>query len=243
MRSKQIGMTGVTIVAAALLAASPTPAQQVAETHQAALNACAEAVVGDFEEVYPKAKKLIWDMSRLTAEDSLFGDQLKGTGDYRGKGGKRRTLEYDCTYDPFSEQVVKAVWESSHDPGVVHMAVDLTGDMEIMPGKVSEACTAALDEKIRSNWPNYREMEILTDTLERRKTRDGYLLRGDGRFLGGRAAGTATTSVAGSTARPSNWAGSTTARKSKSSCRTALADLLPAAQDGVDSAFQFAHCP
>ena len=149
------------------------------------MNACAEAVVADFEAAYPRAKRLVWDLGQLTAEESLFGDQLKGRGDYRGKGGKRRTLEFDCTFDPFSGEVVKAVWESSHDAGVVRQAVDLTGEMEIMPGKVVAACAEAVDTRIREGWPNYREMELPEEAIERRKTRDGYMVRGEGRFMGG----------------------------------------------------------
>lgn len=191
MRTRQSAVIGTAIFLMTLSAAVPTMAQQatarqsVAEIHQTALNACAEVVVADFEAAYPQAKRLIWNLSRLTAEPSLFGDQLKGVGDYRGKGGKPRTLEFDCTFDPFSGEVVKAVWESSHDPGVVRQVVDVTDDMEALPGKVVEACKEAIEERIREGWPNYREQEFDDQSLERRKTREGYLLRGEGRFMGG----------------------------------------------------------
>ena len=186
MRITEIGTrTLASIATAALLqAASPALAEEMVEANRATIDACAEVINSHFEQTYPRARHFAWDMSRLTMEDSLFGDQLKGGGDYRGQGGKKRTFEFDCTYDVFAGQVVKAIWESSHDPGVVRLVVDLTNDMEIMPGKVETACTDGIDGLIRVNWPTYRELELVEETLDRQKIRDGYLLRGEGRFLG-----------------------------------------------------------
>lgn len=168
----------------AVLAFTPADAQETVEANAAAIDACAQVINPHFDQVYPKSSRFVWDMSRLTVEESLFGALVKGGGDYRGKGGKRRTFDFDCSYDPYEGQVVKASWESSHEPGVVRLVVDVTEGMEILPGAVLEACTGALDARILETWPRYQKLELLDETMDRRKTRDGYLLRGEGRFLG-----------------------------------------------------------
>jgi len=167
-----------------LLATVPALAEETMEANQAAIDACAEVINSHFERTYPKARQFAWDLSRLTVEDSLLGGLLKGGGNYRGKGGKRRTFDFECTWDPYAEQVTKAFWESSHHPGVVRLVIDASNELEILPGQVEEACTDGIDGLIRKNWPTYREMELVEETLDRRKTREGYLLRGEGRFLG-----------------------------------------------------------
>ena len=186
MRIRNLGTRPLTSIAATvlLLAFSPLVADETEDANRVAIDACAEVVNSHFDQTYPRAKQFAWDVNQLTVEESLFGDQLKGGGNYRGKGGKRRTFDFECTYDPYTGELVKAFWESSHDPGVVRLVLDMTDEMEIMPGKVEAACTEGIDGLIRETWPGYQEIELVEETLDRRKTRDGYLLRGEGRFLG-----------------------------------------------------------
>lgn len=186
MPIRRLGTWALASVGAAclLLAPPPSVAEEIPMPEGPNIEACADAVNSHFKATYPKSSRFAWDLTRLTEEKSLFGDVLKGGGDFRGKGGKRRTFDFECTYDPYAGEVVKASWEASKEPGVVRLVIDLTDDMEILPGQTEEACTGALDETIRKNWPTYRELELLEETLNRRKTPDGYRFRGEGRFQG-----------------------------------------------------------
>lgn len=146
---------------------------------------CQMVINEDIEEEFPKAKGISWDMDSVGEEDAKREVRLTGLGSYKGDSGKKREFEFECTYDKGDERVSGAWWQSSFDRKR-HVVVESGDKPETPESEVNQACRRAVLDEVREGFPSsVKNLELLSESIERSIADGVHELAGEGRFQGG----------------------------------------------------------